>query len=102
MGIVKFNISNIKDVQAKVNSNNTQILEIIKQLSSELENIETILSTPKSRTYIPKYLEYFKSEEKYLTSAIAGYDTKFNSIINEYNNYVSNIKEMVGGQNAGK
>ncbi len=97
MGKLIYDEISVTDFKNTVNECNNEMLNAIKNISNEVENIEETLKTPKSVITTSSYNEYFKSKVKYLNSTTSGFDTLFNDIINTYQDKFNMDKAMVGG-----
>lgn len=96
MSLIKVNIENLQNIQDKIDKNNASILDNMKIIDKELEEITSILSTPKSTTVIPSFLEYWRGKEEFVQNQNDVYHHKFNNIINKYIEFSNEIEKMVG------
>ncbi len=88
--------NSILDAQDKLNQYNSNIIDAIKNINSELEIIDKVLNTPKANKEIPKYIEEFKNELSYLEGTKERFDTSFKVANIEYREHIEQVRKMVG------
>lgn len=89
-------ISNLKDI---IEKNSLEILDCLKKIDKDYEEMPDILNTPNSSKIVPKFVDYVKKKEKYITESNNYYKKVFDTIITEYNEFMTDTKEKVGGDN---
>ena len=94
---IKCTINDIINMKNVVEENNNEILECLKLMDKDYEEMPNILNTPNSNKIIPRFQEYVKEQEQFMNQNIAYYTKVFDTIINEYNEFIVDTKEKVGG-----
>ena len=97
MTIVKANLDSIENMHAQFKDENNKILNNIKLLKDELGSIDSIVSTPKSNDVIPKFIDCLNQNSDFITQKNETFDGYFEKIKKEYNDYINDVKEKVGG-----
>ena len=98
MGKVIYDEIVVSDLKKVMNECNTEMLEAVKNISTEVDNIEETLKTPKSVLTTSTYNDYFKSKVNYLNKYTNGFNTLFDDMISVYQNSYDGIDKMVGGK----
>lgn len=99
MTLIRFESTNISNVQDKFKKENNELLQEIENFHKELYEISTILNTPRSSKVIPEQIEILERMEDYIKKQDVYFDNVFNIAKNEYNNFDQKVKSMVGGIN---
>lgn len=98
MGIVNYDEIVVTDFKKVMNECNSDMLEAVKNISNEVDNIEETLKTPKSVLTTSTYNDYFKSKVDYLNRYTNGFNNLFDDMISIYQNSYDGIDKMVGGK----
>lgn len=99
MGKLIYDETSLNDFKDVVNQCNNDIYDALKKISTEVDNIEEILKTPKSVTTTDTYNEYFKTKAQYLNTNIGAYNALFDGIISTYQENFNALSNMVGDNN---
>ena len=83
---IKCTINDIINMKNVVEENNKEILECLKLMNKDYEEMPNILNTPNSSKIVP-----------FMNQNIAYYTKVFDTIINEYNEFMVDTQEKVGG-----
>ena len=94
---IKCTINDIINMKNVVEENNKEILECLKLMNKDYEEMPNILNTPNSSKIVPRFQEYVKKQEQFMNQNIAYYTKVFDTIINEYNEFMVDTQEKVGG-----
>ena len=97
MGLILYDDKTIIDAKNKVDTCNEEILDALEKINNEIINMKTTLNTPKSSKNMLEFINYYNQKIAYVRNSKARYNNMFDTISREYNNYLHNIKEMVGG-----
>lgn len=97
MGKLIYDEISVTDFKNVVNECNNEMLNAVRNISKEVENIEETLKTPKSVITTSSYNEYFKNKISYLDSTTNGFNNLFSDIIDTYQAKFNMDKTMVGG-----
>lgn len=95
---IKCTIDDISKMKNIFEENSNKILECLKLIDKDYEEMPNILNTPNSNKIIPRFQEYVKEQEKYMNQNVIYYTKVFDTIINEYNEFFVDTKEKVGGE----
>lgn len=101
MGLIVYDERTLLDAKNKIDSCNGQILEALDKIYTELSNIDSTLSTPKSSQSIPGFVDYLNKQINFVRNSKDNYNRMMDTINNEYHDYDSAVDRMVGG-NSGK
>ena len=99
MTLIRFEDSNISNIQNKFKQENNKLLEEIKIFHRELLEVKTILNTPNSSKIIPEQIEILEKMEEYIRQKDAYFENIFEVAKNQYNDFNQNIKSMIGDVN---
>ncbi len=94
---IKCTIDDIQKMKETIEKNNNDILECLKELDKNYEDMPNVLSTPNSSKMIPEFLDYVRKQEQFMIESGNYYKKVFNTIISEYNEFINETKEKVGG-----
>ena len=94
---IKYSINNIQEIKKRFEENNNLILEKIKILEKEYGNIKEVLSTPNSDKVMPELQGLIKKYDENVTDNGIYFDKVFNTIIKEYDEFMKETEESVGG-----
>ena len=81
MAIINYNDENVKTARDKVDECNMKIIDALNNIYHEVSDIDTVLSTPKSKEIISTYNNYIGNQIEYLNEKRYDYKYKFYYII---------------------
>ncbi len=96
---IQCRVETISEVQKIFEENNNLLLDNLKKFEKELDNMKEVLNTPKSMKIISFFKEYVNQEEKEVLDKGIWFKNIFNNVIDEYQNFESEVSESVGGSN---
>ena len=99
MGLIVYDGKTILDAKNKIDICNSEILEALEKIDNEFINMHSTLDTPKSRKKMPEFIAYYDNRIAFVRDNKDNYNNMFNTISGEYNNYMENVKKMVGDNN---
>ena len=67
---IKCTINDIINMKNVVEENNNEILECLKLMDKDYEEMPNILNTPNSNKIIPRFQEYVKEQEQFMNQNI--------------------------------
>ena len=96
MGVIVYQEQSLLDAKTNIEKCNSEILESLEKIYYELENMEQTLSTPRTKKYIPIYMDYVSQKIDYIRHMRENYNIMLDTINNEYRNYSNTVSKMVG------
>ncbi len=97
VSIVKYRISDIEKIRSEFEKNHSEIINALNCIENELESMPTVLNTPNSSKIMSDYLNYLKKEEIKINEKDVYFKNIFKTIIDEYNQYVTDTKKSIEG-----
>lgn len=99
MGLIVYDDKTLLEAKNKVDTCNGEILEALQKIYNEFESIGTTLSTPKSSKSMPNIVDDLKKQVNLARTRKDSYNQMFDTISNEYHDYMGTVNRMVGGNN---
>lgn len=99
MGLIVYDGKTILDAKNRVDTCNGEILDALEKINTELTNMSSTLDTPKSSKTIPSMIEGSNKMVTYVRTSKDNYNSMFDTITGEYNEYMETVNKMVGGNN---
>ena len=99
MGLIVYDGKTVIDAKNKIDTYNGEILEALEKINNEFVNMSSTLDTPKSSKTIPKMIEKSNEMVTYVSNSKDNYNSMFDTITGEYNEYMETVNKMVGGNN---
>ncbi len=99
MGLIVYNGKTVLDAKNSIDTCNGEILEALKKIDIELYNMKNTLDTPKSSKRILEIANDCDKIVKFVSETKDNCNAMFNTINNEYDEYMKSVSNMVGGNN---
>ena len=96
--MVYYDYEEMSDFLKKYDICSEEIIKAMKEIDYEFENINSILETPKSKSEMPKIIEFMHEEIMKMQEEKKEYIDKINFGINTYHEVINQIKMIVGDQ----
>ena len=96
---IDYDSESVKASRDKIDTCNNEIIESLNNIYKTVEDIDTVLNTPKSQEIIPRYNSYINDRINYLNEKKYDYKTLFYYIIEKYDDYFDSVKKMTGDRN---
>ena len=94
---IEYTISDIEKLRNDFKKNNLLIIEKLKILEKEYSTISDVLSTPNSNNIMPELYNLIKRYDEYTTENGLYFDGVFNTAIDEYDNFIKELKDSIRG-----
>ena len=94
---IEYSITNIEELKTNFEKNNSLILENLKKLEKEYNNMSEVLSTPNSNKIIPELYDIIKKYDDIVTYKGIYFYNVFKITIKEYNQFVNELSQRVEG-----
>ena len=94
---INYSIKNFEEIRNKFIENNNLIKDTLKILEKEYSNMSDILNTPNSNKIVPELYKRMKDYDEMVNSKGMYFDKVFTTVINEYNEFIINTKNSIGG-----
>ena len=100
---VTCNIYKIQDFKKDIFEINSDLLFELRKVQNEIENIEDVISTPKSRDFKIIFQHYASDEIKMIEDSKEVFNKDLELVIKEYEEFMDDIQKMVkdNGKNTG-
>ena len=99
MGTILYDDKTILEAKRHIDMFNTEIIEAMSKIDSELIHMGETLNTPNSNKTMEIYKDLSTKKLKYVRNMKDNCNNILNTISVEYSNYSSVINRMVGGSN---
>ena len=96
MNLVKCNIDSIQSAKTLLEEKNRVIIDDIQIIYNELNDISSILNTPKSSLVVPMCMEKIENISDYLMREKDFFINTFNIVEKSYTQFSNDISEKVG------
>ena len=96
--MAKYSESMLKNFKNNFEKYNNEIIESMKNMCQEFENIDQVLNTPKSTKEMPKIISYLKTEISERQNDETFFCSKIDLAISRYSDYDDYVKSMLGGK----
>ena len=95
---IEYSIDSIEELRDKFEKNNSLIIDKLKVLEKEYNEISEVLSTPNSNKTMPELYSMIKKYDNITSRNGRYFDSVFNTAIKEYSNFINELKISVGGE----
>ena len=99
MNKIMYNGSSILEAKTSVELYNNNILEALKNIEKELDNINQVVNTPKINQAKELFSDFYKEKISYVEQKKNYYNKIFDTINHDYQDYLTSINKMVGEEN---
>ena len=99
MSTIQFDEKSVLDAKNKFNSYNNTILNALKTIDKEIEDMPRILNTPRIKQSYEEIMNYFDEKISFVDNSNKLFNKRFNTVFTEYMDFNEDVKKMVGGRN---
>ena len=100
MGLVRYEEETLIAARNKIDTCNEKILDSLKKIYEETNNISNILNTPKANRNMAEMLKYLEGRINYVGNGKADMNSKLLMVEATYKEGFTNVvSQMVGGNN---
>lgn len=100
MALVRYEEQTIVAARNKIDTCNENILNSLKKIYEETNNISNILNTPKSNRNMAEMLKYLEGRINYVSNSKTDMNAKLLMVENTYKEgFTNTVAQMVGGNN---
>lgn len=100
MGLVKYEEQTLIAARNKIDTCNEKILDALRKIYDETNNISNILNTPKANKNIAEMLNYLDNRINYVGNSKADINQKLITIEAIYREeFINSVEKMVGDNN---
>lgn len=99
MGLIKYNEESVLDTKNRVDICNEQMIDALEIIMTEFNNMSSTVDTPKSNQAFSQIMDYYNEKLEFMRNSRDNFNKIFDTITTNYDDYLNNVKEMVGGKN---
>ena len=92
---INYFVGNISSVKKNFEKNNTEILERLRILEKEYDNMKEVLSTPNPDKIMPELYYLIKKYDEEITQRGLYFNKVFSTIIEEYDIFSKEIEDVI-------
>ncbi len=97
MALINYDEKSFTKATNQVKASNEIILNNMKEITKELDEITSVLNTPKSSIIITKLVEELNEMIKYIDQKDEYFNRTMTSVKNAYSEFMDNTRASVGG-----